>query len=166
MSMSKEEKIRTRGLAQIERLQSEGMTAIERGEDANDIADQLLELSQRTSDITVSEMAQLAHAGISSGQLTFASNVLASVSDQINTATNAFTLAARIAQEGKSSLTFPFIAGKAASMLDLLKSMEKTVKNTIEQAEGIDGVDDLFSAFELAKGNLGDLKTKAEKLMG
>jgi len=166
MSMSKQEKVRTRGLAKIERLQSEGMIAIEQGDDANDIADQLLELSQKTSDTKVSEMAILAHIGISSGQLTAASVALASVNDQINTATNAFTLAARIAQEGKASLTFPFIAGKAASMLDLLKTLEKTVKDTIEQAEGIDGVDDLFSSFELAKGNLGDLKNKAEKLMG
>ena len=42
MPMSNEEKARTLGLAQVERLQSEGMTAIKQGGDANAVADQLL----------------------------------------------------------------------------------------------------------------------------
>ena len=57
MPMSNEEKARTLGLAQVERLQSEGMTAIEQGGDANAVADQLLALSQQTADAMVSEVA-------------------------------------------------------------------------------------------------------------
>ena len=135
--MSNEEKARTLGLAQVERLQSEGMTAIEQGGDANAVADQLLALSQQTADAMVSEVAMRAHAGIASGQLAAAGAVLASVNDQIATATNTFALAARIAQEGEANLTFPFIAGKAASLLDLLKTLEKTVNDTITQAGAI-----------------------------
>ena len=166
MPMSNEEKARTRGLAEVERLQSEGMTAIEQRGDANAIADQLLALSQQTSDSTVCEMAMRAHAGIASGQLTAAGAALASVNDQIATATNTFTLAARIAQEGEANLTFPFIAGKAASLLDLVKVLERTVNDTITQAGTIDGIDDLVTAFGTAKTSVGALKERAEALIG
>jgi transcriptional regulator with GAF, ATPase, and Fis domain len=135
MHITNDEKNRIMGLLQIERLQSEGMTFIEQGKDANNIADQLLELSQQTNDAVVSEMAMLAHAGISSGQLKAAGAALASVSDQIATATNTFNLAARIAQEGETNLTFPFIAGKAASLLDFLKTLEKTGNNKSRAAD-------------------------------
>lgn len=166
MPMSNEEKARTLGLAQVERLQSEGMTAIEQGGDANAVADQLLALSQQTADAMVSEVAMRAHAGIASGQLAAAGAVLASVNDQIATATNTFALAARIAQEGEANLTFPFIAGKAASLLDLLKTLEKTVNDTITQVGAIGGVDDLVAAFEAAEASVGELKEKAEDLVG
>lgn len=166
MPMSNEEKARTLGLAQVERLQSEGMTAIEQGGDANAVADQLLALSQQTADTMVSEVAMRAHAGIASGQLAAAGAVLASVNDQIATATNTFALAARIAQEGEANLTFPFIAGKAASLLDLLKTLEKTVNDTITQVGAIGGVDDLVAAFEAAEASVGELKEKAEDLVG
>jgi len=166
MPISNADKVQIRGLAQVERLQNEGMTAIELGGDVNAIADKLLALSQQTSDAKVSEMAMLAHAGISSGQLTAASFALASVNDQIASATNTFNLAARIAQEGEANLTFPFIAGKAASLLDLLKTLEKTLKDTVSQVEAIDGVNDLVGAIEEAKSSVGVLKEKAEALAG
>jgi hypothetical protein len=167
MHITNDEKNRIMGLLQIERLQSEGMTFIEQGKDANNIADQLLELSQQTNDAVVSEMAMLAHAGISSGQLKAAGAALASVSDQIATATNTFNLAARIAQEGETNLTFPFIAGKAASLLDFLKTLEKTVNETVvDQAGAVEGIDELTTAFQTAKASMADLKDKAEKLMG
>jgi dTDP-4-dehydrorhamnose reductase len=162
MAINKEEKARILGLVQVERLQGEGMAAIEQGGDANAVADQLLALSQQTSDATVSEMAMLAHAGIASGQLAAAGAALASVNDQIASATNTFNLAARIAQEGEANLTFPFVAGKAASLLDLLKTLEKTVNDTITKAGSIDGVDDLISAFMSAKDSVKELKEKAE----
>ena len=166
MPMSNEEKVRTLGLAQVERLQSDGMAAIEQGNNANAIADKLLALSQQTSDATVSEMAMRAHAGIATGQLAAASAAVASVNDQIGTATNNFTLAARIAQEGEANLTFPFIAGKAASLLDFLKTLEKTLNDTTAQAGNIDGVDDLITAFEAAKDSVDTLKDKAAALAG
>ena len=165
MPISNAEKARIRGLAQVERLQSEGMAAIEQRGDANAIADKLLALSQQTSDNIVSEMAMLAHAGIASGQLLAASTALASVNDQIATATNTFALAARIAREGEANLTFPFIAGKAASLLDLVKTLEKTVKDTIARVGAINGVDELVTAFEAAKTSVGALKAKAEELV-
>ena len=96
----------------------------------------------QTSDAVVSEMAMLAHAGIASGQLAAAGAALASVNDLIASGTNTFNLAARIAQEGEANLTIPFIAGKVASLLDLLKTLEKTVNDTITKAGNIDGVDD------------------------
>ncbi|TKB92538.1 MAG: hypothetical protein E8D41_06950 [Nitrospira sp.] len=168
MPISKADKVRIRGLAQVERLQSEGMAAIElkKSRDANAIADELLALSQQTSDHIVSEMAMQAHAGISSGQLAAASKALASVNDQIATATNTFALAVRIAREGEANLTFPFIAGKAASLLDLVKTLEKTVKDTVDQVGVIDGVDDLVTAFGAVKKSVGALKAKAENLVG
>jgi hypothetical protein len=165
MPISNEENARIRGLAQVERLQSEGMAAIEQRGDVNAIADKLLDLSQQTSDNIVSEMAMLAHAGIASRQLVAASTALASVNDQIATATNTFALAARIAREGEANLTFPFIAGKAASLLDLLKTLEKTVKDTSARVGAIAGVDDLITAFEAAKTAVGALKAKAEDLV-
>ena len=165
MPISNEENARIRGLAQVERLQSEGMAAIEQRGDVNAIADKLLALSQQTSDNIVSEMAMLAHAGIASGQLVAASTALASVNDQIATATNTFALAARIAREGEANLTFPFIAGKAASLLDLLKTLDKTVKDTIARVGAINGVDELVMAFEDAKTAVGALKAKAEELV-
>lgn len=166
MPISNEEKARTLGLAQVERLQSAGLDAIEQGNNANAIADRLLALSQQTSDATVSEMAMRAHAAISIGQLAAASAVLASVNDEIATATNTFTLAARIAEEGEANLTFPFIAGKAASALDLLKTLEKTVRDTIAQVGEIDGIVDLLTAFENAKVSVDALKDKAEAIAG
>lgn len=165
MPITNEEEIRILGLAKIENLQSKGVIAIENGADANEIADQLLSLSQQTSDAEVSKMAMLAHAGIASGQLTAASEALASVNDQIASVTNTFNLAARIAQEGESKLTFPFIAGKAASLLDLLKAMEKTVTETAAKAENIDDVGDLISVFKEAKTSVNKLKEKAEDLI-
>lgn len=164
MPINNEEKVRILGLVRVERLQSEGMTAIEKGGDANAIADQLLALSQQTSDAVVSEMAMLAHAGIASGQLAAAGAALASVNDQIASATNTFNLAARIAQEGEANLTFPFIAGKIASLLDLLKTLEKTVNDTITKTGDIDGVDDLVTAFKNAKTSVDLLKKKAAEL--
>ena len=166
MPISNEEKARTLGLAQVERLQSDGLAAIEQGNNANAIADKLLALSQQTSDATVSEMAMRAHAAISIGQLAAASAVLASVNDKIATATNTFTLAARIAKEGEANLTFPFVAGKAASVLDLLKTLEKTVNDTVALAGDVDGVVDLIAAFEAAKISVNSLKDKAEALAG
>lgn len=165
MPINNEEKARILGLVHVERLQCEGMTAIEKGGDANAIADQLLALSQQTSDAVVSEMAMLAHAGIASGQLVAAGAALASVNDQIASATNTFNLAARIAHEGEANLTFPFIAGKAASLLDLLKTLEKTVNDTITKVGTIDGVDDLVTAFKAAKTSVDALKEKAEELV-
>lgn len=162
MPFNDQEKERILGLMEIERLQSDGLTAIETGGDANAIADRLLAISQRTNDDKVSQMAMMAHAGISTGQLTAAGEALASVSDQISSATNTFNLAARIAQEGEESLTFPFIAGKAASLLELLKTLEKTVKSTLEQVGNIDGIDDLIGAIRGAKDSVGELKQKAE----
>ena len=165
MPINKEEKERILGLVQVERLHAEGIAAIEEGGDANAVADKLLTLSQQTSDASVSEMAMLAHAGIASGQLAAAGAALASVNDQIASATNTFNLAARIAQEGEANLTFPFIAGKAASLLDLLKTLEKTVNDTITKAGSIDGVEDLISAFNSAKDSVRELKVKAEDLV-
>jgi hypothetical protein len=164
MPISNQEKARILGLGEVERLQSEGMARIEQRRDANDIADQLLALSQQTSDRLVSEMAMLAHAGISSGQLAAAAAALASVNDQIATATNTFALAARIAQEGESNLTFPFIAGKAASLLDLLKTLKKSVNDTVAQVGAIDGVADLLAAFDSANAAVTAVKEKADEL--
>ena len=164
MPISNAERARILGLAEVERLQSIGLAAIEQGEDVNAVADRLLELSQRTSDALVSEMAMLAHAGISTAQLTAASRALGTVSDQIATATNTFVLAARIAQEGQANLTFPFIAGKASSLLDLLKTLEKSVTDTVALAGNINGVDDLIAAFDAAKASVNDLKERAERL--
>jgi len=164
MPISTEEKARVLGLAQVERLQSMGMAAIQQGEDANAIADQLLQLGRLTSDPIVSDMAKLAHSGIASAQITTGSAALASVSDQIATATNSFSLAARIAQEGEANLTFPFIAGKAASMLDLLKTLENTVNETTKKIGNINGVSDLITAFQEAKTSLDTIKKKAEAL--
>jgi hypothetical protein len=164
MPISSEEKVRIAGLAKVERLQADGMAAIEKGEDANAIADALLNLSQQTSDSLVSEMAMLAHAGISSGQLAVAAASLASVNDQIATATNSFHLASRIAKEGEASLTFPFIAGKAASLLDFLKTLEKAIHDTVENAGQIDGIDDLVASLESAKSSLSTVKEKADAL--
>lgn len=162
MPISNDEKIRITGLSKIERLQAEGMAAIENGKDANSIADALLALSQQTNDALVSEMAMLAHAGISSGQLTIAAASLASVNDQIATATNSFNLASRIANEGKKNLTFPFIAGKASSLLDFIKTLETTVKQTVTQSGQIEGVDELLAAFNDTKSALNTIKEKAE----
>ena len=145
MPINNEEKVRILGLVRVERLQSEGMTAIEKGGDANAIA-------------------MLAHAGIASGQLAAAGAALASVNDQIASATNTFNLAARIAQEGEANLTFPFIAGKIASLLDLLKTLEKTVNDTITKTGDIDGVGDLVTAFKNAKTSVDLLKKKAAEL--
>lgn len=164
MPINNSERARILGLVQVERLQSMGLAAIEQGQDANDIADRLLQLSQQTSDALVSEMAMLAHAGISSGQLTSAGAALASVNDQIATATNTFTLAARIAREGQANLTFPFIAGKASSLLDFLKTLEKTVNDTVALAGNINGVNDLLAAFDAAKAAVNALKERAEQL--
>ena len=165
MPISNEEKVRIRGLAKVERLQAMGLTAIEQGDDANAIADQLLALSQQTNDALVSEMAMIAHAGIASGQLAAGASALASVNDQIATATNAFALAARIAKEGEANLTFPFIAGKFASILDLLKTLEKAVNDTRSQVGSIDGIDELATAFNTAKASIRELKEKAEALV-
>ena len=164
MAMSKREKVRTRALAKIERLQSEGLRLIEEGQNPNDVADKLLRLSRRTADVTVAEMAIIAHAGIATGQLVAARAALASVNDQIASATNTFALAARIAQEGETNLTFPFVAGKAASFLDLLKSLETTIDSTAEQVGEIDGIDDLIEALDNAKAAVSDLKDRAEEL--
>ena len=164
MPLNNAERARVIGLGQVERLQSMGLAALERGEDVNPIADRLLGLSQQTSDATVSEMAMLAHAGISSGQLAIAGAALASVNDQIATATNTFTLAARIAQEGQANLTFPFIAGKASSLLDLVKTLEKTVNDTVALAGNINDVNGLLAAFDAAKASVNVLKERAEEL--
>jgi hypothetical protein len=162
MPISSQDKQLILGLADVERLQCEGMIAIESGGDANAIADKLLSIGQQTSDTFVSQMAMLAQAGIASGQLAVARAALASVNDQIATATNTFHLAARIAQEGKRNLTFPFIAGKAASLIDLLKTLEKTVNDTIAQAGTIKDVGDLVNSFQAAKSSVEELKQRAE----
>ncbi len=166
MPVNAQERARILGLAEVERLQSAGMSAIENNQDADVIADRLLALSQQTSDVLVSEMAMLAHAGIASAQLSTAAAALASVNDQIATATNTFSLAARLAREGQENLTFPFIAGKAASLLDLLKSLQKTVSDTSAAAGTIDGLPDLLTAFDNAKSSVTALKEKAEKITG
>lgn len=166
MPINAQERTRIVGLAQVERLQSEGLARIEQDDDVSDITAQLLKLSQRTSDRLVSEMAMLAHAGISSAQLASAAAALASVNDQIATATNAFSLAARIAQEGEKKLTFPFVAGKAASLLDLLKTLKKSVTDTVESAGSGAGVAGLLAAFDSANAAVAALKEKAEKLAG
>jgi hypothetical protein len=164
MPISNQESVRIRGLAQVERLQSKGMALIENGNAANAVADELLRLSQQTSDELVAQMAMLAHAGIASGQLVAASTALASVSDQIATATNSFSLAARIAREGEANLTLPFIAGKAASLLDFVKTLETTVKGIANQAGGVKDLKGLTSALQAAKTSVAALKTKAEEL--
>jgi hypothetical protein len=166
MPISTQEKTRIVGLAQIERLQSEGLARIEEGDDVSDITDQLLKLSQRTSDRLVSEMAMLAHAGISSAQLASAGAALASVNDQIATATNAFALAARIAQEGEKKLTFPFVAGKLASVLDFLKTLQKSVTDTVDKAGKVQGIASLLAAFDEANAAVAAVKEKAEELAG
>lgn len=166
MPINAQEKTRIVGLAQVERLQSEGLARIEAGDDVSDITDKLLKLSQRTSDRLVSEMAMLAHAGISSAQLNSAAAALASVNDQIATATNAFSLAARIAQEGEKKLTFPFVAGKVASLLDLLKTLKKSVSDTADSAGSITGVASLLTAFDTADAAVAAVKEKVEKLAG
>jgi hypothetical protein len=166
MPISNQEAARIVGLATVERLQSDGMRAIEQGGNANAIADQLLKLSQQTGDQLVSEMAMLAQAGIASGQLAAAGTALASVNDQIATATNTFALAARLAQEGQSNLTFPFIAGKTASLLDLLQSLKKAITDSSNQIKSANGVQDLLSAFDAAQSSVASLKDKADKLVG
>jgi hypothetical protein len=166
MPISNQESVRIRGLAQVERLQSKGMALIESGNAANAVADELLRLSQQTSDELVAQMAMLAHAGIASGQLVAASTALASVSDQIATATNSFALAGRIAQEGQANLTLPFIAGKAASLLDFVKTLEKAVTDTAKKANSAPGLDGLLAAFKSAKTSVAALKAKADELAG
>ena len=166
MPISKQEAARIKGLAKVESLQSKAMGLIESRKNANSVADELLAISQQTGDQLVAEMATLAHAGIASKQLAIAGKTLASVSDQIATATNAFALAARIAQEGEAKLTFPFIAGKAASVLDLVKALEEAFNKTADRAGNIDGVEDLGSAFKAAKIAIADLQSKADKLAG
>jgi hypothetical protein len=166
MPINNQEKARILGLGQVELLQSAGMARIEAGKDVSDITKKLLKLSQRTSDRLVSEMATLAHAGISSAQLASAAAALASVNDQIATATNAFALAARIAQEGEKNLTFPFVAGKAASLLDLLKALQKSVADTVGRAGSVGSVAELLAAFDKANDAVEALKDKAEELAG
>lgn len=164
MPINEEGKARILGLAEVERLQCEGMNAIEKGGDANAIADRLLAISQQSSDDFVINMAMQAHAGIASKQLATAGKALASVNDQITSATNTFNLAARIAEEGEADLTFPFIAGKAASLLDLLKTLEKAVSGTVTKVGAIDGVEGLLQAFEAAKESVDALRKKSEEL--
>ena len=164
MAISDQDSVRIVGLATIERLQADGMNVIEQGGDANAIADQLLQLSQQTSDQLVSEMAMIAQAGIASGQLATAATALASVNDQIATATNAFATAARVAQAGQASLTFPFIAGKTASLLDLLKTLKKAVTDSSAQINSSKGVGDLLAAFDAAAKSVAELKAKADQL--
>lgn len=166
MPISDQDKARIVGLAEVERLQADGMKAIQAGQDANPIADQLMQLAQQTSDHLVSEMATLAHAGIASGQLASAAAALASVNDQIATATNTFATAARVAQEGQANLTFPFIAGKAASALDLLKTLQKTITDSSTAVRSANGVGDLLTAFNNAAQSLEALKVKADQLAG
>jgi hypothetical protein len=166
MPINNQEKARILGLGQVELLQSAGMARIEAGKDVSDITKKLLKLSQRTSDRLMSEMATLAHAGISSAQLASAAAALASVNDQIATATNAFALAARIAQEGEKNLTFPFVAGKAASLLDLLKALQKSVADTVGRAASVGSVAELLAAFDKANDAVEALKDKAEELAG
>ena len=168
MPISTQESARIVGLAKIERLQADGMKAIEEGrhDDANAAADALLDLSGKTSDHFVSEMAMLAQAGIASGQLAAATTALASVNDQIATETNAFSLAARLAQAGQAKLTFPFIAGKTASLLDLLKSLQKAITDSSTQIKTANGVTDLLAAFDAAQASVAALKDKADKLAG
>jgi hypothetical protein len=166
MPIENEERERILGLLEVERLQSEGMTAIEQGRNANSIADRLLALSRQTSDDLVSDMARRAHAGIASAQLSTAAATLATVNDRIATATKAFSLAARIAQEGEADLTFPFVAGKAASLLDFLKSLQKTVIDTRTEVESADSIVELLEAFESAKSSVSVLRERAEQLAG
>lgn len=166
MPISKQEAARIKGLAKVERLQSKAIGLIESRKNANSVADELLSISQQTGDELVAQMAMLAHAGIASKQLAIAGTALASVNDQIATATNAFALAARIAQEGEAKLTFPFIAGKAASVLDLVKALEEAFRKTADSAGDIDGVEDLGSAFKAAKIAVANLQSKADKLAG
>jgi hypothetical protein len=166
MPINSQEKARVLGLSQVELLQSEGMARIEQDKDVSDITKKLLKLSQRTSDRLVAEMAMLAHAGISSAQLASAAAALASVNDQIATATNAFSLAARIAQEGEKNLTFPFVAGKAASLLDLLKTLQKSVADTVGKAGSVGSVAGLLAAFDEANAAVEAVKDKAEELAG
>jgi hypothetical protein len=165
MPMENQERALVLGLAEVERLQSAGVSALERGRDANEFADALLTLSQTTSHHRVSQMAMLAHAGIASGQIKTAAAALASVSDQIATATNTFAMAARIANEGEAHLTFPFVAGKAASLLDLLKSLQKTVADTQDDVQSAGSIAQLLGAFETAKTSLTAVKEQAERFV-
>jgi len=168
MPISDQEGTRIVELAKIERLQSDGLQAIADGriDDANAAADALLNLSGESSDHFVSEMALLAQAGIASGHLAAAATALASVNDQISTATNAFSLAARLAQDGEAKLTFPFIAGKAASLLDLLQSLQKSVTDSSQEIASAKGVDGLLAAFNAARSAVTTLKDKANTLAG
>ena len=164
MAMSDEDKNRTLQLARVEALQTAGIAAISNGGDVNSIADDLFDISQQTSDAFVSEMAMQAHAGISSAQIAVAAAALASVNDQIATATNTFQLAARIAQEGEENLTFPFIAGKAALLLNLVETLDETLKQTISTVGNIDGVDDLQGALTDSQASIKSLLEKAKAL--
>jgi hypothetical protein len=165
MAISNQDRARILGLAQIERLQTDGMNAISKGGDANQIADALLRLSQQTSDHLVSEMAMIAQAGIASGQLAAASMAVASVNDQIATATNTFAISSRIAQAGEANLTFPFIAGKAAGLLDLLQTLKKTITDSSNQIKSVQGVPDLLAALSAAETSVSALKAKADSLV-
>jgi hypothetical protein len=157
MAISKGEKARLTELATVERLLSEGMETIERGEDANEIADELLRIAQRTGDPLVAEVAAIAHGGISSGQLIAAGRALATVNDQIGTATNAFSLAARIAEQGEADLTIPFIAGRASAMLEMLKAL----KSAAEAINGAGDADALIDALASAADAVGALRDEA-----
>ena len=166
MAISNEERVRTLGLARVERLLAEGREAVASGGEADAAADALLALSQQSSDAQVAEAAMLAHAVISGGQLASASKALAAVNDAIASAAGAFGMAARIAEAGEADLTFPFVAGKAASLLELLNTLEESVKKTAEQVDGLDSTSELLEAFKTAKASLKTLRRQAEALVG
>ena len=115
---------------------------------------------------TVSQMATLARAGLTTNQLDAASAALASVNDQIAAATKTFATAAQLAQEGQGALTFPFIAGKAASALALVKTLQKTMTDSSATVRSANGVGDLLTAFNNAAQSLEALRAQASQLAG
>lgn len=158
MAMSAAEKNRVVELATIERLLSDGLRAIAQDKSANAYADRLFNLATTTADTLVAEAAEAAYGGISSGQLTAASRSLASVNDLIATATNAFSLASRIAKEREAALTLPFIAGKAATMLELVTELKAAAERVVDAHD----LSALVAAISDASTALGALRDEAE----
>jgi hypothetical protein len=169
MTITDEQRVRLLGVAKVERLQAEGMSALMQGRnsDANAIADRLLQLSQDTSDQLVSQLAMTAQAGIATGQLEEATASLANVDDRIAKATNVFSDAAEVASVGEAQLTLPFVAGKAASVLGLLQSLQQAVSSIRAQTAGgpSGNVQKLLSAFDAAKSAVSSIEEEAAKLL-
>jgi len=166
MAINDAEKARLRVLSEIERLKSDGLEALRTGNgDADGIADKLLEISQTTGDAQIRNLASSANAAIITGQFAAAASAMSGMADEMAAATKTFQSAAAIAAEGEADLTFPFIAGKAASLLDLAETLKDTVEKTIAQAGGIDGAGEVIAALDAARTSLKTLREKAEAVI-